>query len=79
MTLAKSIDYEKVQNTQFVVVAVDNEQPKLSSTATVRVKVININDMSPQFGQVCQHLILKITDWCIKEKQVHCDRILLKI
>ncbi len=52
MTQTGRIDYERTPQLQFVVIAVDSGQPALTSTATVRVEVLNINDHNPRFTQV---------------------------
>ena len=52
VTQTGRIDYEQTPRTQFTVIAVDSGNPALTSTATVRVEVININDHNPQFGRV---------------------------
>ena len=52
VTVARRVDYEKVQTFNFVVTAADSGQPRLTSTATVYVRIQNINDENPIFGQV---------------------------
>jgi len=52
VTVSKPLDYEQMRSTQFVVVAADNGQPPLSSTATVNVNIINVNDEKPLFSEV---------------------------
>ena len=52
VTTARSLDYESVQTVSFIVEATDVGNPQLTSTATVRVNVVNINDNSPQFTSV---------------------------
>ena len=52
VTIKRTIDYEKTQKTYFVVTAADNGRPPLTSTATVNVNVININDNTPTFTEV---------------------------
>ncbi|XP_047099103.1 cadherin-87A [Schistocerca piceifrons] len=47
----KRIDYEKVKQLNFTVVAYDSGIPQMSSTADVVVNVINVNDMDPVFSK----------------------------
>jgi hypothetical protein len=56
VTVAKPLDYEQMRSTQFVVVAVDAGNPELSSTATINVQIININDETPRFSQVSRNI-----------------------
>lgn len=46
------IDYESIQTLNFEVIVTDKGVPQLTSTATVNVEVININDKDPLFSQV---------------------------
>ena len=50
--LNSELNYANSSNTMFVVVATDNGQPPLSSTATVYVNLLNTNQYAPVFGQV---------------------------
>ena len=53
VTIARVIDYERpMESTTFVVTATDSGDPRLTSTATVSVTVININDNNPIFTRV---------------------------
>lgn len=44
-----SFDYEKMHNYQFRVIATDNGKPQFTSTATVHLYLIDINDEPPVF------------------------------
>lgn len=50
VTLALPLDYEVATSLVAVVVASDAGAPPLSSTASLRVEVSNVNDNSPQFS-----------------------------
>ncbi|XP_063226687.1 cadherin-87A isoform X2 [Bacillus rossius redtenbacheri] len=45
------IDYEEVKALNFTVVAYDSGKPQKSTSALVKVNVINVNDMAPVFTQ----------------------------
>lgn len=45
------VDYEKVKQIKFNVTVTDTGIPQLTSTAQINVKIININDNSPQFNE----------------------------
>ncbi|CAG9836975.1 unnamed protein product [Diabrotica balteata] len=49
--IKKKIDYEKIKILNFTIVAFDSGVPQLNATATVLVKVININDNDPIFTE----------------------------
>lgn len=48
--IKKEIDFEKTRSLNFTIVAYDTGVPQLNATATVMVKVININDNDPIFS-----------------------------
>ncbi|XP_063930740.1 cadherin-87A isoform X2 [Zophobas morio] len=48
--IKKQIDYEETQELTFTIYAFDSGVPQLNATATVNVKVININDNDPVFS-----------------------------
>ena len=52
VTLSKPINYESKQTTHYKVIAYDNGQPQLNSSATVYVDIENINDETPKFTKV---------------------------
>ncbi|XP_056642220.1 cadherin-87A isoform X2 [Diorhabda sublineata] len=49
--IKKKIDYEKIKLLKFTVMAFDSGVPQLNASATVLIKVINMNDNSPVFTQ----------------------------
>lgn len=49
------IDYESVREITFNVAVTDTGVPKLTSTAEVYVRVININDNAPHFNETEYH------------------------
>ncbi|XP_028130157.2 cadherin-87A [Diabrotica virgifera virgifera] len=49
--IKKKIDYEKLKILNFTIVAFDSGVPQLNATATVLVKVLNINDNDPIFTE----------------------------
>uniref|UniRef100_A0A336M3D8 CSON011390 protein n=1 Tax=Culicoides sonorensis TaxID=179676 RepID=A0A336M3D8_CULSO len=49
ITSKKRIDYEKVKTIQLIAIVTDTGIPQLSSTATINIDVININDNDPIF------------------------------
>ncbi len=58
VTVNRPLDYEELGPSyihEFVAIAIDNGDPQLTSTATVRITVTNINDHAPQFTQVIIH------------------------
>lgn len=54
VTVARKLDYDKRQSYDIVVVASDGGIPKLTSTSTLTVSVINNNDKSPYFTPTTQ-------------------------
>ncbi|XP_059846442.1 protocadherin-1-like isoform X2 [Hypanus sabinus] len=46
-----ALDYEKVREYLIQIVAVDSGNPPLSSTNTLKVKVVDVNDNAPSFAQ----------------------------
>ena len=54
VTVVKPLDYETDKTLQVIAVAVDNGQPQLTSTATININIINVNDENPTFGKVSQ-------------------------
>ena len=48
LTLCGELDFERSQNYTFMVVAMDMGSPPMSSTATVCVEVVDVNDNSPE-------------------------------
>ena len=50
--IAGRLDYEDRPMYNLTVVCVDSGIPQLSSTGTVMVSLVNINDNSPQFNEV---------------------------
>ena len=53
MSVAKVIDFERIEYTYFVAQAIDDGTPKaLSASTTVWVTIRNINDESPIFAEV---------------------------
>lgn len=46
------LDREKIEKSIIKVVVSDNGKPRLSSTATVNINIININDNTPVFDKV---------------------------
>ncbi|KAK9891762.1 hypothetical protein WA026_016560 [Henosepilachna vigintioctopunctata] len=49
VTIARTVDYEKIQSLNFTIYAFDSGVPQLNTSVTVIVNVINLNDNSPQF------------------------------
>ncbi|KAK9728307.1 Cadherin domain [Popillia japonica] len=49
--IKKQIDYEKIKALNFTVVAIDTGVPQLNSSATILVRVKNVNDNDPIFSQ----------------------------
>ena len=50
--MKKPLDYETAKTAKFMVTASDNGHPQLTSTATINVAVVNINDETPIFTKV---------------------------
>lgn len=48
--IKKQIDYEKIQELNFTILAFDSGIPQLNASATVIVHIININDNDPVFS-----------------------------
>lgn len=46
----QSIDYEKVHSVNFTLVAYDSGVPQLSTSASVQVQILNVNDEEPTFA-----------------------------
>lgn len=51
MRSIQKIDYERVHQINFTIVAYDTGVPQLSATALVTVNVVNINDEDPVFDE----------------------------
>nr|CAH7738219.1 unnamed protein product [Callosobruchus chinensis] len=49
--IKKQIDYEQTKDTNFTVLAFDTGVPQLNASATVLVKIINLNDNDPVFSE----------------------------
>lgn len=52
------IDYERVHQINFTVVAYDTGVPQLSTSAGVTVNVVNINDEAPVFDEAMYEAVL---------------------
>lgn len=50
MKSTQRIDYEKIHNINFTLVAFDSGVPQLSTTALVTVEMVNVNDEDPEFA-----------------------------
>ncbi|XP_063804777.1 neural-cadherin-like [Pseudophryne corroboree] len=49
---ARSLDYERPNHLyEFVILAIDSGEPSNTGTATVRIRVSNVNDEAPKFSQ----------------------------
>ncbi|XP_063827722.1 cadherin-87A [Ostrinia nubilalis] len=48
--IIQRIDYEKIHSTNFTLVAFDSGVPQLSTSATVTVDIVNVNDEEPVFA-----------------------------
>ena len=59
VTIARAMDYERIQTTQFIVHAIDDGFPPQTATATVWVRIVNINDVNPVFNQSVYTAIIK--------------------
>lgn len=46
------LDYESIETIDINLIAYDTGHPQLSTTATIFIKIININDNNPVFNQV---------------------------
>ncbi|KAG1695314.1 Cadherin-87A [Nymphon striatum] len=53
------IDYESIQAIKFEVLVLDKGVPQLTSTATVNVNIININDKDPMFTEPSYHAAIR--------------------
>ncbi|KAI6227030.1 hypothetical protein M3Y95_00683900 [Aphelenchoides besseyi] len=51
LRLAKSLDYEKMQNLTIEVIVRDSGKPPMESRTTVELEVLDVNDNSPRFDQ----------------------------
>lgn len=56
----EKLDFESIENIDINLIVYDTGNPQLSTTATIFVKIININDNTPIFKQVfyilfCSH------------------------
>ena len=49
VTVNRAIDYETDEQLRFTVSVSDDGQPSLTSTATVIIEILNINDETPAF------------------------------
>lgn len=58
------IDFETIETIDINLIAYDTGHPQLSTTATIFIKVININDNSPIFNQVWLFIYNIIFIWC---------------
>ncbi|CAG5033926.1 unnamed protein product [Parnassius apollo] len=57
--IAQRIDYEKVKHINFTLVAFDSGVPQRSTSASVSVEVVNINDEEPLFAAVAYDATVK--------------------
>ncbi|XP_028171675.1 cadherin-87A-like, partial [Ostrinia furnacalis] len=48
--IIQRIDYEKIHSTNFTLVAFDSGVPQLSTSATVTIDIVNVNDEEPVFA-----------------------------
>jgi hypothetical protein len=48
----EKLDFESIETININLIAYDTGHPQLSTTATILIKVININDNSPIFNEV---------------------------
>ncbi|CDQ68028.1 unnamed protein product [Oncorhynchus mykiss] len=59
---AGRLDYERPNHLyEFVVMAVDNGEEPHSGTATIRIRMANINDQAPEFSQT----VIKMSEPCV--------------
>ena len=54
VTRVKALDFEDISSYQITIVAFDGGNPPLSSVATLRVAVINIDESPPRFQLPCE-------------------------
>ncbi|CAK1578959.1 unnamed protein product [Parnassius mnemosyne] len=57
--IAQRIDYEKIKHINFTLVAFDSGVPQRSTSASVSVEVVNINDEEPLFAAVAYDAVVK--------------------
>lgn len=48
----EKLDFESIETIDINLIAYDTGHPQLSTTATIFIKVVNINDNTPVFNQV---------------------------
>jgi len=58
MFTKQKLDFETIENININLIVYDTGHPQLSTTATIFIKVININDNTPVFNQVLYYIIL---------------------
>uniref|UniRef100_A0A671K679 Protocadherin-16 n=1 Tax=Sinocyclocheilus anshuiensis TaxID=1608454 RepID=A0A671K679_9TELE len=59
ITTAAGLDHERETELRFLVVAIDGGSPSLSSTATVTIHVVDVNDNKPIFKQQFYNVTVK--------------------
>ncbi|XP_016148051.1 protocadherin-23 [Sinocyclocheilus grahami] len=59
ITTAAGLDHERETELKFLVVAIDGGSPSLSSTATVTIHVVDVNDNKPIFKQQFYNVTVK--------------------
>ncbi|RXN06608.1 protocadherin-23 [Labeo rohita] len=59
ITTAAGLDHERETELRFLVVATDGGSPSLSSTATVTIHVVDVNDNKPVFKQQFYNVTIK--------------------
>ncbi|TRY68197.1 hypothetical protein DNTS_025755 [Danionella cerebrum] len=59
ISTATALDHERAKEVTFLVVASDGGSPSLSSTATVSIHVLNVNDNRPTFQQQFYNITVK--------------------
>lgn len=48
----EKLDFESMETIDINLIAYDTGHPQLSTTATIFIKIVNINDNTPVFNQV---------------------------
>lgn len=67
---ARGLDYERPGHLyEFVILAVDRGEPPNTGTATVRIRVSNVNDEAPEFSQAVSVLNIYYT----RRIDIFCD------
>lgn len=59
--IKKKLDFESIESIDINLIVYDTGNPQLSTTATIFVKIININDNTPIFKQVFYILFCNYT------------------